>query len=153
MTEQTPLTEAQTACLAAIADAVIPPSEAHRVPGAGDPLIVAGIVNDGKRKMGRIVDALAKLDALADARCGAAYAELAPAEKDSVTEAFREAHADLADMIAGLTVGAYYRDDRVLLSLGMEQRPPHPEGYKVPDGDWSLLEPVQRRDPFYRRTG
>ena len=56
------------------------------------------------------------------------------------------------DLIANLTVQGYYRDDRVMLSLGMEPRPPHPDGYEVEQGDWSLLDPVRQRDEFYRRT-
>jgi hypothetical protein len=33
----------------------------------------------------------------------------------------------------------YYRDDRVVRSLGLEPRPPHPKGHVLEDGDWSLL--------------
>ena len=49
-----------------------------------------------------------------------------------------------------LTFQCYYRDDRVMRSLGMEPRPPFPKGYEVAQGDWSLLEPVKARDPFWR---
>jgi hypothetical protein len=46
----------------------------------------------------------------------------------------------------------YYRDDRVMLSLGQEPRAPFPKGHTVEQGDWSLLEPVKRRAPFYRKV-
>jgi hypothetical protein len=46
----------------------------------------------------------------------------------------------------------YYRDDRVLRSLGIELRPPFPLGHVLPDGDWSLLEPVKARPPMLRRV-
>jgi len=46
----------------------------------------------------------------------------------------------------------YYRDDRVMQSLGMELRPPFPKGFEVEQGDWSLLDPVRARPAFYRRT-
>ncbi|CAN5132580.1 hypothetical protein BH10PSE6_BH10PSE6_56580 [soil metagenome] len=45
----------------------------------------------------------------------------------------------------------YYRDDRVMRSLGQEPRPPFPIGHVVEQGDWSLLDPVKQRAPFYRR--
>jgi hypothetical protein len=37
-------------------------------------------------------------------------------------------------------------------SLGMEVRPPFPKGFEVEQGDWSLLDPVRVRQPFYRRA-
>jgi hypothetical protein len=50
------------------------------------------------------------------------------------------------------TVQCYYRDDRVMRSLGMEVRPPFPQGFEVERGDWSLLDPVRSRPPLYRRA-
>ena len=47
-------------------------------------------------------------------------------------------------------LGAYYRDDRVLLALKLEARPPFPQGYTLEQGDWSLLDAVRRRPPFWR---
>ena len=44
----------------------------------------------------------------------------------------------------------YYRDDRVMRSLGQEPRPPFPKGHVVEQGDWSLLDPVRARPPMYR---
>jgi len=37
-------------------------------------------------------------------------------------------------------------------SLGQEPRPPFPKGHVVEQGDWSLLDPVKARKPFYRRV-
>jgi len=34
----------------------------------------------------------------------------------------------------------------------MEARAPHPAGYDVDQGDWSLLEPVRGRPEFFRKT-
>ena len=46
----------------------------------------------------------------------------------------------------------YYRDDRVVRSLGLEARPPYPRGHVLEDGDRSLLDPVQARPPMWRRV-
>ena len=46
----------------------------------------------------------------------------------------------------------YYREDRVVRSLGLEPRPPYPKGHVLEDGDWSLLDPVRVRPPMWRRT-
>jgi hypothetical protein len=44
----------------------------------------------------------------------------------------------------------YYRDDRVMVSLGLEARPPFPKGHVLEQGDWSLLDSVRARKPFWR---
>ena len=49
-----------------------------------------------------------------------------------------------------VVLAAYYRDDRVLRALGHEARPPFPKGYVVEQGDWSLVDAVRSRAPFWR---
>ncbi len=46
----------------------------------------------------------------------------------------------------------YYRDDRVMRSLGQEPRSPFPKRHVVEQGDWSLLDPVRERAPMWRRV-
>ena len=53
-------------------------------------------------------------------------------------------------MFERVVARCYYRDDRVLTAIGVEPRPPFPKGYEVPQGDWSLLDPVRARGPIYR---
>ena len=50
------------------------------------------------------------------------------------------------------TVTCYYQQDRVLEGLGMEARPPFPTGYRVEQGDLSLLKPVIARGKICRDT-
>ena len=52
-----------------------------------------------------------------------------------------------AAALGRIVLGAYYRDDRVLLALGHEARAPFPKGYEVEQGDWSLLEVVAPAAP------
>ena len=49
-----------------------------------------------------------------------------------------------------MILGAYYRDDRVLQSLGLEARAPFPQGYVLQQGDWSLLDAVRKRPLLWR---
>jgi hypothetical protein len=44
----------------------------------------------------------------------------------------------------------YYRDDRMVVSLGVAARPPVPKGHMLEQGDWALLDPVRTRKPFWR---
>ena len=47
-------------------------------------------------------------------------------------------------------IHCYYQHPSVQAAIGVEPRPPFPDGYAVPDGDLLLLEPVFERDRLYR---
>ena len=44
----------------------------------------------------------------------------------------------------------YYRDDRVIRSLGLDPRAPFPKGHVLEAGDWSLLDAVRGRPRMWR---
>jgi hypothetical protein len=52
--------------------------------------------------------------------------------------------------LSRVVVAAYYRDDRVMLAYGREPRAPFPKGHLLPQGDWSLLDVVKQKEPFWR---
>ena len=58
--------------------------------------------------------------------------------------------AERAGALGRAVLGAYYRNDRVLLALGHEARAPFPKGYTLEQGDWSLLDAVRQRPAFWR---
>jgi hypothetical protein len=147
-----PFTDAEKRTLSIFADMIVPASDEFGVPGAGDAAIVGFILADAARRPAGLSAALSSLEELARETHDVGFAELSAVQRDGVAEAFRETRAAAADLIAALTVQAYYRDDRVMLSLGMEPRPPHPDGYAVEQGDWSLLDPVRKWAEFYRKT-
>ena len=63
------------------------------------------------------------------------------------------AAGELGSAFGELATGvALVSDDRVLRSLGLELRPPFPQGYALEQGDWSLLDPVKARPSMWRRT-
>jgi len=51
-----------------------------------------------------------------------------------------------------IVLQCYYRDDRVMISLGMEPRAPFPKGHDLPQGDWALLDSVRKRGKIWRET-
>jgi hypothetical protein len=69
-----------------------------------------------------------------------------------VAAQFREAGGAPLAILVRLVLLCYYRDDRVMRSLGQEPRAPFPQGHVVEQGDWSLLDPVRMRAPMYRRV-
>jgi hypothetical protein len=148
MSTDTPLTPAQKGDLRAIAGVIIPASDEFDVPGADDPLIQADIVATLGRDAGRVREALDELARLA----GMPLAGLDPARRDAVAMELRATGGAAVATLTRVVLQCYYRDDRVVRSLGLEPRPPYPKGHVLEDGDWSLLDPVRARPPMWRRA-
>jgi len=135
-------------CLVAL---MIPASDEYGVPGADDEAIFADIVRSLGRDADAVRRALRRLDELSlGASGGLPFADLAVEERGGLAQRLREEQPALATALVAAVVRCYYRDDRVMRSLGMEPRPPFPEGFEVEQGDWSLLEPVRSRGRIYR---
>ncbi len=143
----TSLSSAQTRALRAFAGTMIPASAEHRVPGADDDLIFSDMTRDLGRDHADVVAALARLDELA----GGDFADLLDDRRLAVANQWRSEGGPAFQSLTRVVLLAYYRDDRVMRSLGQEPRPPFPKGHVVEQGDWSLLDPVRARAPFWRK--
>jgi len=148
MSAYSPLTPAQRDDLRAIAGAIIPASMEFDVPGADDPAIQADIVATLGRDTGLVREALDGLARLA----GSPLAGLDPARREAVALELRGKGGAAVAALTRVVLQCYYRDDRVVRSLGLEPRPPYPKGHVLEDGDWSLLDPVRARPPMWRRA-
>ncbi|QWG24928.1 hypothetical protein KMZ93_08650 [Bradyrhizobium sediminis] len=142
------LTAEQVRDLRALAGMIIPPSTVYEVPGADDEKIFKDILRSLERDRDDVRRALALLATLA----GSAFVELGPERRAEVVHAYREAGGAPLAALVRVVLLCYYRDDRVMQSLGLEPRPPFPKGHVVEQGDWSLLDPVRARPPMYRRV-
>jgi hypothetical protein len=149
MQDQYPvLTEDEARALRLVAGMMIPASTAFAMPGADDDAIFADILDSIERDAALVKQALQRLDALA----GGVFADLDLARRLAAAEALRAAAGESLVALTRVIAQCYYRDDRVMRSLGMEVRAPFPKGFEVEQGDWSLLDPVRARPAFYRRT-
>jgi len=142
------LTRTQRDDLRTIAAMIVPASEEYKVPGADDPAIQADMLATLGRDTKLVAAALDHLARLA----GAPLAELDAARRDAVAQGFRTSGGVAAATLARVVLQCYYRDDRVLRALGIELRAPFPKGYVLPDGDWSLLDPVKARGGSLRQA-
>jgi hypothetical protein len=148
MSAENQLTRAQRDDLRTIAALIVPVSDAYKVPGADDPAIQADMLATLGRDSKLVAAALDHLARLA----GQPFAELDAAKRDVVAQEFRSSGGGAAATLVRVVLQCYYRDDRVLHSLGLELRAPFPKGYVLPDGDWSLLDPVKARAGTLRRV-
>jgi hypothetical protein len=148
MSSESPLTPTQRDDLRAIAAEIIPASAEFDVPGADDPAIQADILATLGRDAGFVREALDQLARLA----GGPLASLDPARRQAVAVELRATGGEAVATLSRVVLQCYYRDDRVVRSLGLEPRPPYPKGHVLEEGDWSLLDPVRLRPPMWRRA-
>jgi len=142
------LTRAQRNDLRTLAAMIVPASDEYKVPGADDPAIQADMLATLGRDTALVTQALDHLARLA----GQPLAELDPARRDAVATEFRATGGAAAATLVRVVLQCYYRDDRVLRSLGLELRAPFPKGYTLNEGDWALLDPVRVRAGTLRRA-
>jgi hypothetical protein len=125
---------------------MIPASAEYLVPGADDETIFADIVTSIDRDANTVRQTLQCLHEFSKG----IFADAPVDVQRSIVQQFRDEHPSLAAVLVAVTARCYYRDDRVMRSLGMEPRPPFPKGFEVESGDWSLLDPVRARPKIYR---
>jgi hypothetical protein len=129
-----------------IAGMMIPRSTEYHTPGADDALIFADFLRSLGRDLGDVRNALAHLARLAEAR----LADLDDAHVEQALQRFLASGCATATVLGRVILQCYYRDDRVLCSLGVEPRAPFPKGHALEQGDWSLLDAVRGRPKLWR---
>ena len=140
------LSDAETKDLAKIAGTMVPEDTALGMRGADDPAILEDIVRSVGRDLPLVRAALAAIAA----KSGGAFGEMDQTAREGLINGWYASGGAPALALGRVIVGAYYRDDRVLLALGHEARAPFPKGYVLEQGDWSLLDVVRERRPFWR---
>jgi hypothetical protein len=142
------LTSTQRDDLRTVAAMIVPASDEYNVPGADDPAIQADMLATLGRDASLVKQALDHLSRLA----GKPLAELDAAKRETIANEFRATGGGAAATLVRVVLQCYYRDDRVLRSLGLELRAPFPKGYTLNEGDWALLDPVKARAGTLRRA-
>lgn len=140
------LSAAEHRDLSAIAGTMVPVDATLGMPGADDPAILADIVKSIGRDLPLVREALAAIGRKADG----AFPDLDQDRREALINDWYKSGGTAAVMLGRLVLGAYYRDDRVLVALGLEARAPFPKGYTLEQGDWSLLDRVRGRTPLWR---
>ncbi|CAN5900137.1 hypothetical protein BH11PSE3_BH11PSE3_34940 [soil metagenome] len=144
-----------------VAGTMLPADAAFGVPGADDPAILDDIVASVGRDLPMVRAALAAIAERAGTeragteRAGAerasdTFASLDRDRREALVAGWYTKGGTAAGALGRVILGAYYRDDRVLRSLGQEGRTPFPKGYTLEQGDWSLIEAVRHRPLLWR---
>jgi hypothetical protein len=138
--ETTLLSAAEVQRFQRIAGLMIPADAAYAVPAASDPAIFDDILSSLGRDLPavRIAISALRIDGVDDARA------------EAMIQDFLGTPSPEAAALSRAVLQCYYRDDRVLAAIGHEARPPYPGGHVIEQGDWSVLDPVRTRPPFWR---
>jgi hypothetical protein len=138
----------QCRSLRCLAEMMIPASAEYGVPSAGDDAIFADILRSFGRDAEHVLVVLRTLDEM----MGGLFADLEPARREAAAVRLHESGGEALMYLNRIILQCYYRDDRVMRSLGLEVRPPFPKGFEVEQGDWSLLDPVRARPKLFREV-
>jgi hypothetical protein len=140
------LTPAELRDLRRLVGFMVPSSTDYRVPGADDGAIFADIVCSLGRDQGAVRKALAMLREMA----GEDFAAIDEAEVEATAMALLRREGPEITALGRAVLQCYYRDERVVRSLGLEPGAPFPKGHIVQQGDWSLLDAVRNRPKMWR---
>ena len=126
-------------------DLMIPASADGRMPSAGALDLYADRERLGDAQIATLCAGLRGLEALARERVGRDFAELDSAAATAIVDEYRNVAPQFFGVFVTQSAARYYQHDQVVTALGLEPRAPWPEGNEIPDGDWSLLDPVRER--------
>ena len=137
------LPDSERDLLATVVGTMIPADAPLGIPGADDPAILDDLAASLGRDLAAVRAGLATLAAHG-------FAGLDRDAREALLNDLARAADPGMAALGRATVSAYYRDARVLASLGMAPGAPFPRGYAIEPGDWSLLDAVRGRAPFWR---
>jgi hypothetical protein len=149
-----PLNDDQLRAFAPALDRLIPRSADGTLPGAGELGIAADVDAVLRRVPGMhemVVASLAALDRLAERRGAARFTALSTDDQQAALDELSCTEHAFPPMLMLYTFGCYYKHPHVLAHYGLPVEPPHPKGYEVAPTDLSLLDPVRKRGPIWRR--
>lgn len=144
-----PLAPEDARDLIAVLDEIIPPSDDGRMPGAGAVGLLAHVEAELAKNPGLAPTVEAGLAALRE-QAGGDFAALEGDARRDALNALAAAQPGFLPALVFQTFTGYYRQPAVLEALGLEARPPHPQGYALEMGDLDLLQPVRDRGKVWR---
>ena len=142
--------DAQIELVTEVLNRIIPTSE--KLPGAGE--IAVDFLDEvvgGSPKMKRIFsDGLSHIEVAAYRLHSQDFPSLCGEQMDAVLRQIEADEGEFFDLLVRQTYNGYYIDPRILERLGVEARPPQPLGYRVDQGNITLIENVKNRGIAYR---
>ena len=141
------LDKEQNRALTSLLNLIIPASEDGKMPGASDIVFIDYINNENQLSL--IQEGLIRIIDETNNQYCQEFSALSVADQLTIVNVLkRELFRFFTDLTTQV-VQCYYQHDDILKAIGLDARPPFPEGYDVEEGDILLLEPVFLRGKIY----
>ena len=140
------LSTRQVRDLRRLAGFMVPADAAYGVPGADDETIFADVI----LSLGRDAEAVRASLSMLQEIAGEDFCGLDAEKAETAAMALLSRDDSAVKALGRAVLQCYYRDDRVLRSLGIEPMAPFPKGRLLEQGDWSLLDVVRGRPRMWR---
>lgn len=128
---------------------MIPANNDLKIPGAADIDFISYLRN--KQLVSWAQDGLIALVRESKSRYGEEFSALQILDQIKFVKNLRGTLQQFFSKLGTHVIQCYYQDDKVLCAIGLEARPPFPDGYHLYEGDLTLLEPVYERGEIYRK--
>jgi hypothetical protein len=145
--------DSQRELLRTVLNRLIPASGSF--PGAGD----LGIASYIEKVVGQSValrrlfaQGLAQIEIACQPLSGQEFADLLDHQKDTVLRQVEATNPEFFSALVTHTYSGYYSNPLVVRLLGLEVRPPQPQGYKLEPFDLGLVDTIRQRGPLYRHV-
>ena len=142
------LNKEQEQTLNVLLDLFIPPSEDGKMPGATDIDFLTYIHNENI--LSWIREGLINIIEESHNQYGQKFLSLSGSNQMELIDKLRRKFRQYFSRLTTQIIQCYYQHDDVLEAIGLDARPPFPQGYLLEEGDLTLLEPVYLRGKIYR---
>jgi Gluconate 2-dehydrogenase subunit 3 len=138
----------QRRMLAVLADLMIPAE--GELPSAADDAIMQEVLRELESRATVVVRGLDHLVMITAAAHATEFTQLDTNDQVALIDRLRHEDAEFLRCFETVIAACYYRDDRVLGAHGLTAGAPFPNGRTVAPTDWTLLDPVRTRQPFFK---
>ena len=142
------LNDEQKRTLNILLNMIIPPSEDGKMPGAADVGFFAYMNNENIVLW--IQEGLISVSDESHNKYDKEFSALNSLEQTQLIDILRRKLFKFFNHLTLHVIQCYYQYDQVIEGIGLEARPPFPQGYHLEEGDLTLLEPVYMRGKIYR---
>lgn len=146
-------TDAQRELLRAILNRLIPASGSF--PGAGDLGIasyIEKVIGQSAELRRLFAQGLAQIEITCQPPSGQEFSDLSDHQKDTALRHVEATNPEFFGALVTHTYSGYYSNPVVIRLLGLEVRPPQPQGYKLEPLDLGLLDTIKERGPLYKQV-
>ena len=144
--------DAQIELVTEVLNRIIPANE--KLPGAGE--IAVDFLDEvvgGSPRLKRIFSrGLSHIEVGGYRLYSQDFPSLSGEQRDAVLRQVEADELEFFDLLVRQTYNGYYTDPRIVELLGLEARPPQPLGYRVDQGNITLIENVKKRGIAYREV-